>query len=190
MGTVNPTESPPPTLPAIDMGPVNVTTTNGPGGSVDIDLHGGILEFVHFGPGLSQTFAGTAGVDAFLHAEIGSIHLLVSGSANTTPFAYEAPFPGALGESLLCAGKVQIGAGFVDVVTLPATKAAPNQGDLTIAQFEIPATCTYDVVDGATDICAGSSRRISRSPTGPISAHCSPRTRRHSPPHRLAVPSA
>ncbi len=153
VGTVNPTESPPPTLPAIDLGPVNVTTTNGPGGSVDIDLHGGILEFVHFGPGLSQTFAGTAGVDAFLHAEIGSIHLLVSGSANTTPFAYEAPFPGALGENPFYAqAKVQIGAGFVDVVTLPATKAAPNQGDPTMAQFEILGTCTYDVVDGATDL--------------------------------------
>ena len=153
VGTVNPTTVPVQTLPAIDMGPVNVTTTNGPGGSVDIDLHGGIVEFVHFGPGLSQTFAGSAGIDAFLHAEVGSIHLVASGSANTTPFAYEAPFPGALGENPFYAqAKVGIGAGFVDVVTLPATAAAPNAGDKTNAHFEINATCTYDVVDGASDI--------------------------------------
>jgi hypothetical protein len=153
VGTVNPTGSPPPMLPAIDMSPVTVTTTNGPGGSVDIDLHGGILEFVHFGPGLSQAFTGSAGVDAFLHAEVGSIHLAAIGSANTTPFAYEAPFPGALGENPFYAqAKVEIGAGFVDVVTLPATVAAPHAGDKTNAQFEILGTCTADYVDGATDI--------------------------------------
>jgi hypothetical protein len=126
VGSVNPNASPPLTLPAIDMGPINVTTTNNQDGSVDINLYGGIFDVVHFGPGLSQLFTGSAGIDAFMHAEIGSIHLGASGAAQTTPFGYEAPFPGALGQNPFYAqALVSIGAGFVDVVTVPATAAAP-----------------------------------------------------------------
>jgi hypothetical protein len=155
VGTVNPNASPPLMLPAIDMGPVNITTTNNQDGSVDINLEGGIFDVVHFGPGLNQAFTGSAGVDAFLHAEIGSIHLAAIGSADTTPFAYEAPFPGALGQNPFYAqALVGIGAGFVDVVTVPATVAAPKPGDLTTVQLEALATCPplgLSVSDGSSD---------------------------------------
>lgn len=57
-GTVNPTGVPPSGLPPIDMGPVSVTTTHGPGGATDVDVPGGILDVVHFGPGLGQLFTG------------------------------------------------------------------------------------------------------------------------------------
>jgi hypothetical protein len=155
VGTVNPNASPQLMLPAIDMGPVNVVTTNNQDGSVDINLQGGIFDVVHFGPGLNQAFTGSAGIDAFLHAEVGSIHLAASGGADTTPFAYEAPFPGALGKNPFYAqALVNIGAGFVDVVTVPATVAAPNPGDLTTVQLEVLATCPspLSVSDGSSDL--------------------------------------
>jgi hypothetical protein len=152
VGTVNPNASPPLTLPTIDMGPVYVTTTNNQDGSVDVNLYGGIFDAVHFGPGLDQAFFGNAGIEAFMHAEIGSIHLGASGLAETTPFGYEAPFPGALGQNPFYAqAVVSIGAGFVDVVTVPATVDAPNPGDLTTAQLEVLASCSLNVEDGSSD---------------------------------------
>jgi hypothetical protein len=160
VGTVNPNASPPLTLPAIDMGPVNVTTTNNQDGSVDINLQGGIFDVVHFGVG--QAFTGSAGVDAFMHAEVGSIHLAASGAAQTTPFAYEAPFPGALGQNPFYAQAiVNIGAEFVDVVTVPATAAAPNPGDLTPVQLEVLATCSLSVSDGSSDFTGFISANLS-----------------------------
>jgi hypothetical protein len=159
-GTVNPNASPPLMLPAIDMGPVNVTTTNNQDGSVDINLQGGIFDVVHFGVG--QAFTGSAGVDAFMHAEIGSIHLWAAGAAQTTPFAYEAPFPGALGQNPFYAqALVSIGAQFVDVVTVPATAAAPNPGDLTTATLEVLATCSLNVEDGSSDLTGFISASLS-----------------------------
>jgi hypothetical protein len=103
VGTVNPGTvipgGPPPGVPPIDVGAISIMTTDGPGGSREVKVRGGILEAVHFGPGLSQLFAGTASIDAFVHAEIGSIHLAASAAADTAPFRYAAPFPGALGEN-------------------------------------------------------------------------------------------
>jgi hypothetical protein len=150
VGTVNPPSSPPPTLPPIDFAPVTVTTTDGPGGSKVVEVSGGTFDVVHFGVG--QAFTGVAGIDAFMVAEVGSIHLAASAGANTTPFGYEAPFPGALGENPFYAQAfVNIGAGFVDVVTLPATAAAPNPGDLTTANLEVLASCSLNVEDGSSD---------------------------------------
>ena len=152
VGTVNPNASPPQVLPPIDMGPVHVTTTKNQDGSVDIDLYGGIFDVVHFGPGLDQAFSGSAGIDAFMHAEVGSIHLGASGLAETTPFGYEAPFP-ALGQNPFYAQAiVGIGAGFVDVVTVPATADAPKTGDLTTATLEVLASCSLNVEDGSSDL--------------------------------------
>jgi hypothetical protein len=94
-----------------------------------------------------------AGIDALMVAEVGSIHLAASAGADTTPFAYEAPFPGALGQNPFYAqGLVNIGASFVDVVTVPATIAAPHPGDLTTVQLEVLADCSLDVSDGSSDL--------------------------------------
>ena len=51
VGTVNPTTVPMSALPPIDLAPVVVTQTNGPGGAKDVEIHGGTLDVVHFGPG-------------------------------------------------------------------------------------------------------------------------------------------
>ena len=140
VGTVNPNPplgsppytSPPPGLAPVDVGAISVTTTDGPGGSRDVTVHSGIIEAVHFGAGLSQIFTGAAGIDALVHAEIGSIHLFEGAAADTDPFAYAAPFQGALGENPFFAqARVYISACCDDVVTVPATGDAPNAGDLT-----------------------------------------------------------
>jgi len=149
VGTVNPGGSA--TLPPVDLAPVSVTTTDGPSGAKVVTVSGGIFEVVHFG--LGQLFTGVAGIDGFMVAEVGSIHLGASAGADTTPFGYEAPFPGALGENPFYAqALVNIGGGFVDVVTVPATKAAPNVGDLTTVQLEVLATCALSVSDGSSDL--------------------------------------
>src|SRR5262249_9089261 len=79
VGTVNPgsviESGRPPGVPPVDVGAISIVTTDGPGGSREVAVHGGNLDVVHFGAGLSQLFTGTAGIDAFVHAEIGSIHL-------------------------------------------------------------------------------------------------------------------
>jgi hypothetical protein len=164
-GTVNPTGIPPSGLPPIDMGQVSVTTTAGPGGATDVDVHGGILDVVHFGPGLSQLFTGVASVDAFMRAEVGAIHLAASVSADTDPFQYNS-FPGALGQNPFYArAQVSIGACFVDVVTVPATQHAPHKGDLTTVTLEalahissLHADDPYDVGDpGSESLFPGAS---------------------------------
>src|SRR5262249_48138812 len=81
-----------------------------------------------------------------------AIHLGASGLAETPPFGYEAPFPGALGQNPFYAQAiVSIGGGFVDVVKVPATADAPNPGDLTTAQLEVQASCSLNVEDGSSD---------------------------------------
>ena len=154
VGTVNPTTVPMSALPPIDLAPVVVTRTDGPGGAKDVEIHGGTLDVVHFGPGLSQLFTGTASMEAFMHAEIGSIHLLASADAASTPLDYQAPFPGALGDNPFFGDAVvSIGAGFVDVVTVPATKAAPNAGDLTTVTLNVVAECSSPIqVDDDSDL--------------------------------------
>src|SRR5262249_34099856 len=153
VGTVNPNASTPQKLPAIDMGPVQVTTTKNQDGSVDVNLYGGIFDAAHFAPGWGRAFFGNAGTAAFRHAEIRSIPLGASGLAETTPFGYEAPFPGALGQNPFYAqALVSIGAGFVDVVTVPATADAPNPGDLTTATLAVLASCSLNVEDGSSDL--------------------------------------
>src|SRR5262249_55092843 len=142
VGTVNPgsviESGPPPGVPPVDVGAISVTTTDGPGGSRDVTVHGGNLEAVHFGAGLSQIFTGTAGIDAFVHAEIGSIHLAESAAADTAPFRYAAPFPGVLGENPFYAqAEVYINGCCDDVVTVPATQNAPNAGDLTSVRLAV-----------------------------------------------------
>lgn len=141
VGTVNPgtaASGPPPGVPPVDVGAMSVVTTDGPGGSREVTVHGGNLDAVHFGAGLSQLFEGDASIDAFVHAEIGSIHLATSAAAETLPFRYEAPFPGALGENPFYAqGQVSIGGCCDDVVTVPATQAAPNAGDLTTVTLQV-----------------------------------------------------
>ncbi len=135
VGTVNPgtaANGPPPGVPPVDVGAISVVTTDGPGGSREVTVHGGNLDVVHFGAGLSQLFTGVASMDAFVHAEIGSIHLAASAAAETLPIRYAAPFPGALGENPFYAqAEVSIDGCCDDVVTVPATLNAPNAGDLT-----------------------------------------------------------
>ena len=141
VGTVNPGTAaggPPPGVPPVDVGAMSVVTTDGPGGSREVTVHGGNLDVVHFGAGLSQLFEGDASIDAFVHAEIGSIPLAASAAAETLPFRYEAPFPRALGENPFYAqGQVSIGGCCDDVVTVPATQAAPNAGDLTTVTLQV-----------------------------------------------------
>ena len=146
VGTVNPNPplgsppytSPPPGVAPVDVGAISVMTTDGPGGSRDVTVHSGIIEAVHFGAGLRQIFTGAAGIDALVHAEIGSIHLFEGAAADTDPFAYAAPFPGALGENPFFAqARVYISACCDDVVTVPATGDAPNAGDLTTVTLAV-----------------------------------------------------
>jgi hypothetical protein len=141
VGTVNPgtvANAPPPGVPAVDVGAMSVLTTDGPGGSREVTVHGGNLDVVHFGAGLSQLFTGIASMDAFVHAEIGSIHLAASAVAETLPIRYAAPFPGALGENPFYAqANVSITGCCDDVVTVPATRNAPNAGDLTTVTLEV-----------------------------------------------------
>ena len=135
-GTV--ASGPPPGVPPVDVGAMSVVTTDGPGGSREVTVHGGNLDVVHFGAGLSQLFEGDASIDAFVHAEIGSIHLAASAAAETLPIRYAAPFPGALGENPFYAqGQVSITGCCDDVVTVPATQAAPNAGDLTTVTLQV-----------------------------------------------------
>ena len=142
VGTVNPgtvtAGGPPPGVPPVDVGPISVTTTDGPVGSREVTVHGGNLDVVHFGAGLSQLFEGDASIDAFVHAEIGSIHLAESAAAETLPIRYEAPFPGALGENPFYAqAEVSIDGCCDDVITVPATQSVPNAGDLTTVTLEV-----------------------------------------------------
>jgi hypothetical protein len=141
VGTVNPgtvASAPPPGVPPVDVGGMSVVTTDGPGGSREVTVHGGNLDVVHFGAGLSQLFTGIASMDAFVHAEIGSIHLAASAAAETLPFRYAAPFPGALGENPFYAqAEVSIAGCCDDVVTVPATRNAPNAGDPTIVTLMV-----------------------------------------------------
>jgi hypothetical protein len=165
VGTVNPTTVPMSALPPIDLAPVVVTQTDGPGGAKDVEIHGGTLDVVHFGPGLSQLFTGTASMEAFMHAEIGSIHLLASADAASTPLDYQAPFPGALGDNpFFGEAVVSIGAGFVDIVTIPATKAAPNAGNLTTVTLNVVAECSSPIqVDDDSDLRGNISGSLSLS---------------------------
>jgi hypothetical protein len=142
VGTVNPgtvtAGGPPAGVPPIDVGALSVMITDGPGGSRDVTVHGGILQAVHFGIGLSQVFEGDASIDGFVHAEIGSIHLATSAAAETLPLRYEAPFPGALGENPFYAQAFASISGCCDdVVTVPATLNAPNAGDLTTVTLQV-----------------------------------------------------
>ncbi len=142
VGTVNPGTvtpgGPPPGVPPVDVGAISVVTTDGPGGSREVAVHGGNLDVVHFGAGLGQLFAGAASIDAFVHAEIGSIHLAASAAAETLPFRYAAPFPGALGENPFYAqAEVSIAGCCDDVVTVPATRSAPNPGDPTTVTLQV-----------------------------------------------------
>src|SRR5262245_31205008 len=142
VGTVNPGTvtpgGPPPGVPPVDVGAISVVTTDGPGGSREVAVHGGNLDVVHFGAGLSQLFEGDASIDAFVHAEIGSIHLAASAAAETLPIRYAAPFPGALGENPFYAqAEASITGCCDDVVTVPATQSAPNAGDLTTVTLKV-----------------------------------------------------
>lgn len=142
VGTVNPgsvtTGGPPPGVPPVDVGAISVVATDGQGGSREVTVHGGNLDVVHFGAGLSQLFTGIASIDAFVHAEIGSIHLAASAAAETLPIRYAAPFPGALGENPFYAqAEASITGCCDDVVTVPATRDAPNPGDLTTVRLEV-----------------------------------------------------
>jgi hypothetical protein len=142
VGTVNPGTvtpgGPPSGVPLVDVGGIGVVTTDGPAGSREVMVHGGNLDVVHFGAGLSQLFEGDASIDAFVHAEIGSIHLAASAAAETLPIRYAAPSPGALGENPFYAqGEVSITGCCDDVVTVPATRDAPNAGDLTTVTLEV-----------------------------------------------------
>jgi hypothetical protein len=163
VGTVNPTTVPVSALPPIDLAPVVVTQTDGPGGAKDVEIHGGILDVVHFGPGLSQLFTGTASMEAFMHAEIGSIHLLASADASSSPLVYQAPFPGALGDNpFFGEAVVSIGAGFVDIVTVPATKVAPKAGDRTTVTLNVVAECSSPIqVDDDSDLRGNISGSLS-----------------------------
>src|SRR4029077_3128650 len=109
------------------------------GGSREMTVHGGALVAVHFEQIVSQILTGAAGIDAFVHAEIGSIHLFEGAAADTEPFAYAAPFPGALGENPFFAqAQVYISACCDAVVTVPATQNAPHAGDLTTGTLAVP----------------------------------------------------
>jgi hypothetical protein len=141
VGTVNPGTvtpgGPPPGVPPVDVGAISVMTTDGPGGSREVAVHGGNLDVVHFGAGLSQLFEGDASIDAFVHAEIGSIHLAASAAAETLPIRYAA-FPGALGENPFYAqAEASITGCCDDVVTVPATQSAPSAGDLTTVTLQV-----------------------------------------------------
>jgi hypothetical protein len=141
VGTENPgtvtAGGPPPSVPPVDVGAISVVTADGPGGSREVTVHGGNLDVVHFGAGLSQLFEGDASIDAFVHAEIGSIHLAESAAAETLPIRYEA-FPGALGENPFYAqAEVSIDGCCDDVITVPATQSAPNVGDLTTVTLQV-----------------------------------------------------
>src|SRR5262249_47795883 len=81
---------------------------------------------------------GVAGIDAFVHAEIGSIHLAESAAAETLPLRYGAPFPGVLGENPFYAqASVYINGCCSDVVTVPATQKAQSKGDLATVTLEV-----------------------------------------------------
>ncbi len=165
VGTLNPTVVPFSALPPIDLAPVTVTTTAGPGGSTDVQVDGGILDAVHFGAGLSQLFSGVASIDAFMRAEIGSIHLAASAGAQSAPLRYGAGFPGALADNPFYArAVVTIGAGFVDIVTVPATQDAPHQGDLTTVTIEALADCAHPATfDDDSDLRGNVGVSLSRA---------------------------
>src|SRR5262249_58261149 len=85
-------------------------------------------------------WSARSGCEARLHgrglAEEGLEALLVA----VDPIA---PFAGARGQNPFYAqALVSIGAGFVDVVTVPATADAPNPGDLTTATLAVLASCS------------------------------------------------
>jgi hypothetical protein len=136
------------------VGTLSVTIKHNADGSTTGTLLGGRTDVVHFGPGLSQIFIGSAGMSGFTVARMGSLHAFVQASAMSEPPAYSPPFPGALGDNPFNAiGFASVVATFHDVLTPPPTQAAPNAGGTTLLTVTVHADC--DRSPGIPDIAMG-----------------------------------
>jgi hypothetical protein len=83
----------------VTMTPNTVSIVTNPNGSHSATQSGSQSEFFTFGPGLSQSFSGTAIASAEAFADEGVLRLRASAGAAASPTAYVAPFPGALGNN-------------------------------------------------------------------------------------------
>ncbi|MGH7896258.1 MAG: hypothetical protein ACREQL_16450 [Candidatus Binatia bacterium] len=136
------------------VGTLSVTIEHNADGSTTGTLRGGRVDVVHFGPGLSQFFIGSAGMSGFAVARMRSLHAFVATSAMSEPPSYSAPFPGALGDNPFNAiGFASVVATFHDVLTPPPTQAAPNPGTTTMLTVIVHADC--DRSPGIPDFAMG-----------------------------------
>ena len=130
-------------IPPADKGSFAEQTKIHPDGSAELTVHGGKLDFLHFGPGLSQTFAGIAGVGGYVLVGHGAIHAAVTASAVSEPTQYGQGFvEGTNPFNALATSNV---AGTIhDVIVPPATSKAPHKGDPTTLSFHLRVDCTRD----------------------------------------------
>ena len=143
VGTLNPTGLTLDRFPQIDLGTVTITRRDALDGSAKhVDVHGGTSQVEHFGIGLAQSFAGIAQASGGLDATVGEIRFSAASLATTLPFSYGDPFPGAVANNPFYAeANVGFSASFVDVVTIPATRAAPNPGDHDTVSLGVFVDC-------------------------------------------------